>query len=143
MAKTAISFEETPPDAAEMAARIAATLDAYPYLVAEMEADVVGYAYAGPFRARAAYRWSAETTAYTAEHARRRGVRKALYAALLADLKARGFHTAFAVMTLPNPASERLDAAMGFEPAGVWREAGRKFDRWRDVACWQKLFTPE
>ncbi|MCG8593403.1 MAG: N-acetyltransferase family protein [Kiloniellales bacterium] len=137
--RTAISFEDAPPTAEEMARRIARTLEAYPYLVAEQEGRLLGYAYAGPHRARAAYRHSVDVTAYVAEAARGQGVAKALYGALLAALAGAGYHAAFAGIALPNPASEALHKAAGFQLVGVYREVGFKFDRWHDVAWWQRL----
>lgn len=136
---TAISFEEMPPSIDEMAARIEATSTAYPYLVAEREGMVVGYAYAGQHRTRAAYRWSVDVTVYIAEEARRSGIGRALYAQLFPELAARGFHAAFAGIALPNPESVALHERMGFELLGVYREVGSKFGRWHDVGWWQRL----
>ncbi|MGQ3030392.1 MAG: GNAT family N-acetyltransferase, partial [Ferrovibrionaceae bacterium] len=89
---TAISFEDEPPSVAEMARRIRETLAVYPYLVAEEEGGVLGYVYAGPHRARAAYRWSVDVTAYVAAGGRRRGVGRALYGVLMDTLTRQGFH---------------------------------------------------
>ena len=130
---TAISFEVDPPDAREMAARIATTLPARPWLVAEADGRVVGYAYAGAHRARAAYDWSVEPSVYLAEGARGRGLGRALYTALFAVLRAQGFASAYAGATLPNDASVGLHRAMGFETVGVYRRAGFKHGRWHDV----------
>ena len=144
--ETAISFEDVAPTPEEMADRIGATLRAFPYLVAEDASRVVGYAYAGPFARRAAYRQSVETSAYVAEDARGRGVGRALYEALLTTLTDRGFHMAFAGIALPNPSSVGLHEAVGFEAVGVYREAGFKFGRWHDVGWWQRRLsdrTPE
>ncbi|MFU0819643.1 MAG: hypothetical protein ACFWT3_01005 [Pseudomonas lundensis] len=80
---TVISFELTPPTVDEMAARIAATLPTYPYLVAEMDGKVVGYAYASQHRAREAYRWSVDVTVYVDPSVHRKGVGRALYQQLL------------------------------------------------------------
>lgn len=140
---TAISFEEGAPSVDEVRARIAATLAArpiaYPYLVAEDDAGVLGYAYAGPHRARAAYRWSADVSVYVADRARRRGVGRALYGALLPALAAQGVHAAFAGIALPNPESVGLHESLGFSLVGVYREVGYKFGRWHDVGWWQRL----
>ncbi len=136
---TAISFEERPPAPDEMARRIEATLPTHPYLLAEAEGAVLGYAYAGPHRARPAYRWSVDVTVYVAERARGGGVGRALYEALLADLSARRFHAAFAGIALPNPASVALHEALGFRHLGTYREVGFKFGRWHDVGWWQRL----
>ena len=136
---TAISFEEAPPSVVEMAARIEATLQDYPYLVAEQGGEVVGYAYASQHRTRAAYRTSVDVTVYIAEGARRTGVGRALYGKLLPDLSGRGFHAAFAGIALPNKGSIALHESMGFTPLGIYRDVGRKFGKWHDVGWWQRL----
>jgi L-amino acid N-acyltransferase YncA len=132
---TVISFETEPPSAGEMAARIAAALE---WLVLEDEGRVAGYAYASPFHARAAYRWACEVSVYLEQDRRRTGAGRALYEALLASLTARGFRVAVAGMTLPNPASEGLHRALGFEPVGTYRQIGYKFGAWHDVAWTQR-----
>jgi L-amino acid N-acyltransferase YncA len=135
---TAISFELEPPTVEEMAARIEAALRTHAWLVAEADGRVVGYAYAGPFKSRAAYRWSCEVSVYLERGSRRRGLGRALYAALFERLTELGYRTAVAGMTLPNEASAGLHRAMGFEPVGVYREIGFKHGAWRDVAWTQR-----
>jgi phosphinothricin acetyltransferase len=98
----------------------------------------VGYAYAGPWRSRPAYRWTCETSIYLEIGRRRRGSGRALYEALLARLAERGYRTAVAGMTLPNEASVALHRAMGFEPVGTFRQVGRKHGQWHDVAWTQR-----
>ena len=132
---TPTSFEEAAPDAGEMARRIAA---AHVWVVAQDGGAVCGFAYAGAHRARAAYRWSAETSVYLEEAARGRGVATALYADLLGRLADAGFHTALAGITLPNPASVTLHERHGFEPVGVFRSVGFKCGAWHDVGWWQR-----
>jgi L-amino acid N-acyltransferase YncA len=138
---TAISFEETAPDDAQMARRIAETTAAYPWLLAESNGAVFGYAYAGRHRERSAYRYSVDVSVYLAEEARGRGIGSALYAELFKQLQQRGFHRAFAGIALPNEASIALHRRFGFELVGVYKEVGRKFDRWIDVAWWQRAVT--
>src|SRR6267142_3107970 len=99
------SFEYAPPDAAEMAARIASTLAHAPYLVLESGGEVLGFAYASKHRERAAYQWSVDVSVYILERARRQGVGRALYTSLFALLRLQGFYTAHAGISLPNPAS--------------------------------------
>ncbi len=135
---TTTSFEAVPPDASEMAARIAATLPRYPYLVAERDGRVVGYAYAGAHRARAAYAWAAETSVYLAPEAQGQGVGRAIMTALLALLRAQGFAAAYAGATLPNAASVGLHRALGFRDAGTFHRAGFKHGLWCDV-WWGEL----
>jgi phosphinothricin acetyltransferase len=134
---TATSFEYSPPDAAEMASRIASTLAYAPYLVQETAGDVFGFAYASKHRERAAYQWSVDVSVYIHERARRRGVGRALYTSLFALLRLQGFYTAHAGITLPNPASVGLHEALGFRPVGVYRSVGFKRGGWHDVGWWQ------
>lgn len=137
VAETAISFEEEPPSAEEMAARIAATLQTHPFLVYDPGDGVIGYAYAGAHAARPAYRWSCNVSAYVAPSRTRRGVGRALYGELLGIVKAQGFHAAFAGVALPNEASVGLHEAMGFRNLGTYREVGFKHGRWHDVGWWR------
>ncbi|HET8612025.1 MAG TPA: GNAT family N-acetyltransferase [Sphingomonas sp.] len=135
---TVITFELDPPDAAEFHARIAHVTATHPWLVAERDGAVLGYAYAAPYRARAAYRWVAETAIYVAREARGGGIGAPLYAALLDELTARGFVAAMGVMTAGNPASAALHQRLGFRDVGVQPGIGFKHGGWRDVVFWQK-----
>jgi phosphinothricin acetyltransferase len=139
--ETAISFEDTPPTADEMAARIAAASDSYPFLVFETDGKIVGYAYGGAHASRPAYRWSVNTTVYAAAHVHRRGVGRALYAALLDALARQGFHAAFAGIALPNNKSVGLHEALGFRHIGTYEEVGFKFGRWHDVGWWRRVLN--
>ncbi len=139
---TAVTFEYDPPSTAEMAERIAAAQRAHAWVVLE-EGRVVGYAYAGPFKERAAYRWSCEVSVYLEPGRRRSGSGRLLYEALFARLAERGFRTLVAVMTLPNDASEGLHRALGFEPVGTLRRVGWKHGQWRDVAWAQRSIGPD
>ena len=139
---TTISFELVPPDAAEFARRIAAYGQSHLWLVAEREGELAGYAYASPFSERAAYAQACEVGVYLAMGSRGAGLGRALYAALLPGLTARGQHTAIARIALPNPASVALHQRCGFTPAGVLRQVGRKHGQWVDVGLWQLLLQP-
>lgn len=136
---TTMSFEDVPPDIAEVERRIAAIVPRYPYLVAEADGRIIGYAYASEHRTRAAYRTSVDVTVYVAPSAQRIGVARRLYSRLLPAAASLGYHAAFAGIALPNEASVGLHEAMGFEPVGIYREVGRKFDTWHDVGWWQRL----
>ncbi|HSO93367.1 MAG TPA: arsinothricin resistance N-acetyltransferase ArsN1 family B [Candidatus Dormibacteraeota bacterium] len=136
--ETAITFESEPPTAAEMAERIAAARRTHAWLVLEEHGQVVGYAYGGPFRARAAYRWSVEVSVYMEQGFERRGGGRILYEALFRRLSERGFRTAVAGMTLPNEASVGLHRSMGFEPVGTYHAIGWKLGAWHDVAWMQR-----
>lgn len=141
--QTAISFELDPPTPAEMGERIARSLETHAWLVLEDDGRVVGYAYAGPMKPRAAYRWSCEVSIYLELGRRRTGGGRALYEALFERLTERGYRTAVAGMTLPNDASVGLHASLGFEPIGTYRHIGWKHNTWHDVAWSQRpLATP-
>jgi len=133
---TVISFETEPPDAAEMARRIASVGERWPWLVAVDAAGLLGYVYAGEHRVRAAYRWDADVAVYLEPRAHRRGIGSALYRRLFALLSAQGYVNAYAGITLPNVASVGLHQSMGFSPVGVYRGVGYKHGRWHDVGWW-------
>jgi L-amino acid N-acyltransferase YncA len=135
---TAVAFETTVPSVPETADRIESRLEEYPWLVCVSGGTVVGYAAADGFRATPPYRWSVELSVYVAEEVRRSGVGSALYAALLAVLDEQGYCSAYAVVTLPNPASERLHDGMGFEPVGTFPAVGYKRGEWHDVQWWYR-----
>jgi len=135
---TAVTFEVEPPDAAELARRITTAAERHAWLVLEDDARVVGYAYGGPFKERAAYRFACEVSVYLEVGLRRSGAGRALYGVLLPRLAQRGFRTAAAGMTLPNAASVGLHTALGFEPVGTFRRVGWKHGRWHDVAWVQR-----
>lgn len=137
VATTAISFELDPPTDAEMAARLRGTLERFPWLVCERDGDVVGYAYATKHRERWAYQWCAESSAYIRADARRGGVGRGLYAALLRILTAQGLRNVYAGITLPNAASVGLHESVGFRPVGVYQGIGYKLGGWHDVGWWQ------
>ena len=126
------------PSTEVMAGRIAAAQRAHAWVVLEDAGRVVGYAYGGPFKERAAYRWSCEVSVYLETGRHRRGDGRALYEALFARLAARGYRRLAAGMTLPNEASEALHRALGFTPVGTYRRIGWKHGGWRDVAWVQR-----
>jgi L-amino acid N-acyltransferase YncA len=138
----AVSFEEQAPDAAEVAARIRRVTATHPWLVAERDGEVVGYAYGCPHRERPAYRWSADVSVYLGAAHTGQGVGRALYEALFERLRAQRFRMACAGITLPNPASVALHERLGFAPVGVYREIGWKQGAWRDVAWYQLELAP-
>ncbi len=137
--RTTISFELDAPDAAEIRSRIRRVTRIYPWLVAADSGAVIGYAYATQHRERAAYASSLDVSVYVDGAVRGRGVGSSLYATLFRLLEQAGtFHRAFAGIALPNDASVALHTKHGFEPVGTYREVGRKFGRWIDVAWWQR-----
>jgi phosphinothricin acetyltransferase len=137
--ETVITFEEASVSADEMTRRIAAVGAKFPWLVAEHDGGVVGWAYATEWRPRSAYRFSVETTVYVAESHHGRGIGAALYRALIEALRQRKLHSAVGGIALPNPASVALHEKLGFRKIAHFAEVGRKLDRWVDVGYWQLL----
>ena len=135
IANTSIHFGYEPIAAGELRA-LWQDKPKYPWLVDDHD-GVRAYAKGGTWRDRAAYQWTVETGIYVADGARGAGIGRALYAALLAELAARGFRSAVAGVTLPNDASIRLHERLGFTAVGVFRDAGFKLDAWHDVAWFQ------
>jgi phosphinothricin acetyltransferase len=131
------TFELEPPDAAEFARRMSVR-PRLPWLVAEDGPTVLGFAYAGGHRERAAYRWAADVSVYLEPGARRRGIGRALYERLLPTVTALGYVSAFAGISLPNEASTGLHEALGFSLVGIYRGVGFKLGEWRDVAWYQR-----
>ncbi|HEY8082099.1 MAG TPA: GNAT family N-acetyltransferase [Solirubrobacterales bacterium] len=140
--ESATSFEEDPPSATAFAERIARTALTHPWLVAEHDSEVVGFAYACPHRARPAYRWAADVSVYVAGGHRGLGCGRALYGELLERLRRQRFQVACAGITLPNQASVALHERFGFAPVGVYRRIGWKDNGWRDVGWWQLELQP-
>lgn len=139
--ESAVSFEAEAPGVEEMRARIAAGDDLYPWLVAEDEGALLGYASATAFRARHAYRFTVETSVYVRQGGHGRGVGGALYDALLPLLEAQGFTQAIAALTLPNEASVKLHERHRFTRAGCYENVGHKFGEWRSVGLWQRALA--
>lgn len=137
VASTAISFETEPPREEEMARRVQETMRIYPWLVCIEGGRLAGYAYGSRHRARAAYDWSVEVSAYVHPDFRRRGIGGALYGSLFQFLKAQGFFHAYAGIALPNLGSVGLHESVGFEPVGIYRKIGYKLGAWHDVGWWQ------
>ena len=131
---TAISFELRCPTVEDFEQRIDTALSHWTWLVAHNGDAILGYAYASAHRARPAYRWSVETSAYVERGHHRKGIARTLYTELLHVLSKRGYGNAYAGITLPNAASENFHRSMGFRSIGVFPRVGRKFERWHDVA---------
>jgi L-amino acid N-acyltransferase YncA len=138
----ATSFEVEPPDAAEMSRRVAACLTNFPWLACENDGRVVGYAYGGVHRSRAAYQWSVEVSAYVDERTQRRGVGRELYSSLFSILTLQGYRNAYAGITLPNEQSEAFHRNFGFTTVGVFRGIGFKQERWHDVLWLERALAP-
>ena len=134
------SFEEAPPDEAEMTRRLASVRAAgLPYLTATIGGAVVGYAYAGPYRARPAYRFTVENSVYVDPAQIGQGIGRALLAPLIAECAAAGRRQMIAVIgDSANAASIGLHAALGFRQVGILRSVGFKFGRWVDSVLMQR-----
>ena len=136
--ETVITFEEDLVSSQEYRKRIQNVLDqGMPWLVAELEGRIVGYAYAGKWRERVAYKHSVESAVYVAHDLVGQGTGSSLYSALLDELEKLEIHCVLGGIALPNAASVQLHERLGFEKVAHHREVGRKFDQWIDVGFWQ------
>ena len=143
--ETAITFEYQVPTVEDFAGRISRTLERYPYLIAESDGGLAGYAYAGPFKERAAYDWAVETTVYVRRDLRRHGVGRALYGALERCLAAQGILNLEACVACPEREDEYLtwDSVdfhmhLGYRLVGEFYGCGCKFGRWYNMAWLEK-----
>ncbi len=143
---TAVSFEYDVPSFGEFQARIAGTLEKYPYLVLEDDGAVRGFSYAGPFKGRKAYQYSCEMTIYLDKASKGRGYGRLLYEAMEARLKAMGIRNLYACVTDPvtedeylTRDSERFHRHMGYRRAGLFRKCGYKFGRWYNMIWMEKI----
>ena len=134
------SFELEPPDETEMTRRYETLRrGGYPYLVAEIDGELPGFAYAGPYRARPAYHWSVEDSIYIAPRSHRRGIGRALIERLIAEAEAAGFRQMIAVIgDSANAGSIELHRAAGFRMVGIFDHVGFKFGRWLDSVLMQR-----
>lgn len=138
IANTVVTFEEEALDAPEFELRLAETADAeLPWLVAEVEGEIAGYAYASKWKGRCAYRFSVEVTVYLSPDHTGQGLGSDLYTALFAVLRKKSFHVVIGGISLPNPASVALHEKFGMKKAAHFEEVGHKFGRWIDVGYWQ------
>ncbi|MBQ1922884.1 MAG: GNAT family N-acetyltransferase [Lachnospiraceae bacterium] len=145
--ETAITFEYRVPSLEEFRRRIEATLEKYPYLAAEEDGRILAYAYAGPFKGRAAYDWSVETTIYADKDARRKGIGRRLLAALESSLARQGILNAYACIGVPRDTEDeyltfdsvRFHEKMGYCLAGTFHSCGCKFGRWYSMVWMEKM----
>ena len=141
--ETAITFEVDVPTVLEFERRITKTLARYPYLVAEVDGKVLGYAYASTYYARAAYDWTVELSIYISKEARGQGIGSALYDALEEELKARGYLRFLACIALPNEASIAMHEKRGYVQVAHFPKVAYKFEQWHDIVWMQKtLYGP-
>jgi len=138
--QTVVTFETSAVSAAEMAGRMREIqARGLPWLVAEADGTVIGYAYAAPWRARHAYRFAVETTIYLEKDRGGAGVGSRLYARLIESLRQARIHCAIGGIALPNPASVALHEKLGFVKVAQFREVGFKHEQWIDTGYWQLL----
>jgi len=139
------TFETEPPDSAEMGRRWYSIISGgYPYLVADCDGSVAGYAYAGPYRARPAYRFSVEDSIYVRASAHRQGLGRLLLSELIGQCAHRGYRQMIAVIGgNANTASVRLHEAFGFRHVGTLLSVGFKFDEWQDTVIMQRCLAAE
>ncbi len=136
-----VTFEETLITADDMRSRIQQIHfeKGFPYIVYEIDNEILGYAYATTFRERVAYRYTTESTVYVDPKHFGKGIGKELYRELIDLLKQQDFHSVIGVITLPNEASVKLHEQFGFRKVGHFTEVGKKFGRWMDVGFWELL----
>lgn len=139
---TAISFEFRVPSEEEFAQRFQSHSAQCPWLVWEESGQVLGYAYAGPAFARAAYAWNAEISCYLADGAQRRGIGRQLYAQLETMLRQQGYRKIFALVTSANTSSLAFHRALGYREAARFQNVGFKLGQWHDVLWLEKELQP-
>lgn len=140
--ETAVTFETTVPSLDAFAARMDEVVGCYPYLAVEEDGSIVGFAYAHRLGERAAFAWNVELSVYFAPGQTGRGRGSVLFWALIDLLSQQGVRNAYSLVTMPNEASRRLHAKLGFELMGIQRQAGFKQGRWHDVAWLRKAIGP-
>ncbi|GAA1664416.1 GNAT family N-acetyltransferase [Glycomyces endophyticus] len=138
IAESSSNFRTEPYSVEEWAEQLHAGAERYPYLVAEAGGAVAGVAYAGPWRPKQAYAWTAESTVYVSPAHQGLGIGSLLYGELLKRLEEQGFRSAMAQITQPNPGSEALHERFGFALLGSIRDAGFKHGAWHGVGIWQR-----
>ena len=141
VAKTAISFEYTVPSVSEFQGRICHTLERFPYLKAVDEGKILGYAYASPFKERAAYSWAVETSIYVAQEKRRAGVGTALYRVLEEILARQHVTNVNACIVYPHPESIAFHERHGYRMVAHFTKCGYKLGAWHDMVWMEKLLA--
>ena len=140
---TIITFEEQPVSVAEIRNRIVTITKQLPWLVWEEEKAILGYAFAGPWKERSAYRYTVEGSVYLNHSAIGKGIGTQLFQALIDRLRELSVHSIIGGAALPNPASVALQEKMGFEKVAHFKEVGWKLGRWVDVGYWELILNPQ
>jgi len=136
---TVVTFETEAISVSEMKSRIDIISSEYPFLVAEVDSEFVGYAYAAGWKERASYFATVESTVYLDSKFHGKGYGFALYSSLLTELKKTNIHSVIGGIADTNAASIALHTKCGFKPIGTLKEVGFKHDRWVDVSYYQKI----
>lgn len=132
-----ITFDTEVPSPEEWTKKIDDVRKKFPYLVAEADGQLVGFAYASPFKSRCAYEWSVESSVYVRQDGHRKGIGASLYEALLSMLKEQGVVNVIGGIALPNEPSVKLHEKCGIRPVAKFFDVGFKLGRWWDVGYWQ------
>lgn len=140
--ETAVSFEYVPPTREEFLKRILNTIQKYPYLVAEKDGKIIGYAYVSRFHERPAYDWAVETSIYIDMKQRKNGVGTKLYEKLEELLKSKNYKNMYACIAYPNPASIAFHEKLGYKEVGHFYNCAYKLDKWYDMV-WMEKFIGE
>ena len=133
-----VTLEYDEPTEADFINRVAATSCLFPYIVCELDGEIVGYAYAHRYKERYGYRFCAELSVYVKKGQTGHGIGKTLYMIMIDIMKAMGYKNLYGIVTDPNPASFALHKSLGFTEAGRERNAGVKFGVWHDVVIFEK-----
>ncbi len=139
--ETTITFEYDVPSLEEMENRITQTLINYPYYVALVDQKIVGYAYAGVYKNRAAYQWGCELSVYVDHKEHGRGIATHLYDCLIAELKSMRFQKLYACIALPNEKSVSFHQKYGFQQNALFKNTGYKFNQWIDMIWMEKTLN--
>ncbi|HYK52889.1 MAG TPA: GNAT family N-acetyltransferase [Candidatus Eremiobacteraceae bacterium] len=142
VANTTSTFETAPVAAETIAERVREKLEHHDWLVGDIDGRIAGYAYYGSFRSRPAYGHTVESTVYVDPAETGHGYGNLLYTALMVSAASKGFREAVGFISLPNPASIALHRSLGFKEAGLLTRVGYKFDRYVDVAIYQRSLAP-
>lgn len=139
---TSITFEYDVPSVSEMEKRMLSAMSKYPYLVAEVNGKIAGYAYATDFRYRSAYQWSPECTIYLHHEEKGKGTGYKLYTALFDALRLQGYYNVFGGVALPNEGSVALHRKCGFREIGLYENIGYKHGQWHSTLWFQLVLQP-
>ena len=136
---TAASFETSVPSVEEFAQRIGGILKTYPYLVCELDHEIIGFTYASRHRERAGYRFGVDVSIYIKKGMQGQGIGTALYERLFAELSDKNYYNAYASITLPNESSCALHKKFGFKEIGIHHNTGYKLGKWHDILWLDKV----